>query len=91
MPWPPSFNCPTLGQYIEWAQSQGCAVEQGEKYGVFMVKITAPDGSRSVVEFGMDLSEGMVPTQVWHYDRNLKITSSWSAWNPDDFFDNPRL
>ena len=76
---------------MEWAETKGCAIEHGEKYGVSMVKLTAPDGSRSVVHFGVELDEIMMPTVVWSTDRNLKIESPWTAWNPDDFFDNPRL
>jgi hypothetical protein len=84
------FKLPTLGQYLEWAEQQGCLVEHSERFGTPMVKITASDKSRSIIEFGMKLEEGMLPTQVWHYDRNLKVQSPWSSWNPDDFFNNPR-
>ena len=66
-------------------------MESGEKYGESLVKLIAPDGSRSVVYFGIDLNEIMMPTVVYNADRNLKIESPWTAWSPDDFFDNPRL
>ena len=82
---PPFGSYPSFGEYLEWAQQQGCHVEHGERYGVLMVKITAPDGSRSVIEFGMSLEERMPPTQVWHYDRNLKLLSPWPSFDPENW------
>ena len=84
MPAFPFGDCPLYQEYLEWARDQGCTVEHGIRDGISMVKVTAPDGSRSVVEFGMPLDHRMVPTQIWHYDRNLNLTSPWPAFNPED-------
>ena len=71
---------PTFGEYGEWAERQGFIVEYGERYGTTFLKITPPEGA-SVVHFGLELEESMVPHIVSNLDRVLNVRS---PWNPDN-------
>ena len=73
---------PRLREYLEWAQQQGCEVKHTTKDGVSLIKITAPDKGRTVIDvIGDDLSLDtfLLPSQVWYYDRNLNLKSPWPS------------
>lgn len=71
---------PTLGQYLVWATSAGCTVEQGivldpdsgKPYS--NTRITAPSG-KWVHVVGTQHGEYLVPTMIAHFDGRLGLKS----------------
>jgi hypothetical protein len=81
----PSGGHPTLAQYLEWAQEQGCEVkyghavdDEGRPYSV--TRISAPKSvTRFVVVPDVKLSEELDPKMVAYLDRRLRIKSPFHS------------
>jgi len=74
---------PTFAQYLVWAKSQGCTIEQGvvhtrqgEAYST--TKIISPSG-QWVIDVGTQHGEYLVPTTIARFDRRLGLTSPFFA------------
>ena len=81
---------PTLGDYIVWAQSIGCTVNQGytntqtgSPYS--LTRIISPDREKWVIDVGTQHSDYLVPTTVARYDRRLGVKSPFFSLDDADY------
>lgn len=80
---------PTFAQYLAWARSAGCQVEQGVAYGATgaaynVTRIVASSG-RWVIDVGTQHSDYLVPTTIARFDRRLGLSSPFfSIVDPDN-------
>jgi hypothetical protein len=73
---------PTFGQYIQWAITQGCAVQSGYATSPGgqverLTKISSPDGRRWAIDVGTAQTEYLTATRIAQLDRRLGIKSHW--------------
>ncbi len=74
----PFGNHPTLGEYIVWAQEQGCQSLSGYTKGYdTSTTIRAPNGRRVIVA-DMQQDEKLTPTKVGYLDKRLGLDSPFS-------------
>lgn len=88
MPAAPFGGHPTFGQYLAWAQSEGCEIKSGiaynrKKRAHSVTIIVAPSGRR-VVEIGVQVGDFLTPTGLSRLDRRLGIKSPYFSLPGDD-------
>lgn len=73
---------PRLGDYMAWAQKQGCTASSGytqtaDGHVERLTRIVTSDGKRWVIEVGTDQREFLNSTTIARFDRRLALKSPW--------------
>ena len=80
----PFGNHPTLGEFIAWAQTQGCFSQSGYATATDgsverLTKITRADGKRWVIQVGLAQTDILNPTELARLERRLSMKSPWDS------------
>jgi hypothetical protein len=78
-----------LGEYVNWAQTQGCSFQRGAVLDANgtprpTIRIDNPAKNLWVIEVGTQLDEYIMPTTIARFDRRLGLKSPFFSIDAPD-------